>query len=217
MNRKELLRLIEGGEGLRTEFKRKFSTFEKIAKELIAFANTKGGVLIIGVDDNGKIYGVESEKGETELVKEAAERYCEPPVDISIQYFDVENKELVVVTVPESEYKPHRVQDYLPEIEPNTAHVYVRVRDKSVLASKEMIKILQARAKRLTLKHYEIGKIEKIVFEYLEDHESITVKELKQKANVSYRRASRALIKLVRANLLMIHTKENGEDYFTYF
>ena len=43
MRYRELLELIEEGENLQCEFKRKFSNHEKIAREMIAFANTKGG------------------------------------------------------------------------------------------------------------------------------------------------------------------------------
>ena len=53
MKRHELRQLILEGEGLRVEFKRKFSSHVKFAKEISAFANTKGGVLLVGVDDNG--------------------------------------------------------------------------------------------------------------------------------------------------------------------
>ena len=68
MNYKQLLKLIEEGENLRIEFKQIFSNHEKIAKEIIAFANTEGGTIIFGVNDNGKILGVESEKEIAELV-----------------------------------------------------------------------------------------------------------------------------------------------------
>ena len=60
MKRKEVLDLIEGGENLWCEFKRKFSSADKIAKEMIALANTKGGVILLGVDDNKEIIGVDS-------------------------------------------------------------------------------------------------------------------------------------------------------------
>ncbi len=216
MKRRELLKLIEGGENLNVEFKQRFSTHEKIAKEMIAFANTNGGVLIIGVDDDGSIYGVESEKGEAELIFETAEKYCEPPVKYEISFFELEHKEVVAVEVPEAEIKPHRIQDYEPDLDIRNASVYVRINDKSVLASKEMIKIMQATFNGKALEKYQVGKNEKIVFDYLDKNETITVKVLGNIANISERRASRTLIKLVRANLLMIHTKDNGENYFTY-
>jgi predicted HTH transcriptional regulator len=215
MRRKELLELIEEGENIRCEFKRKFSSPEKIAKEMIAFANTKGGYILFGIDDNKDVIGVESEKGETELIKDAALNYCEPPLEFNIQYIDVYGKEIVVVEVLESRQKPHRIQDYLNEFDINKSVVTIRVKDKSMQASKEMVRILRAEANGLKLKKYSIGPNEKNVFNYLENNETITVKDLSSLVNISERRASRTLVKMVRANLLMIHTKDNGEEYFT--
>lgn len=208
--------MLEKGENLNIEFKQRFSSFEKIAKEMIAFANTNGGYIIFGIDDNGSVYGVESEKGEAELIKESAEKFCEPPVNYNLNFIELENKEIVVAEIFESDRKPHRVQDYLKTIDLRNAQVYTRIGEKSVLASKEMIKIMQAGTSKTKLKNYNIGKNEKIVFEFLDSNETISVKELSKKANISSRRASRTLINLVRANLLLIHSKDNGEDYFTY-
>jgi predicted HTH transcriptional regulator len=215
MKRKEVLDLIEGGENLRCEFKRKFSSLEKIAREMIAFANTGGGVILFGVDDNREIVGVDSEKAEAELIKDAGLNYCEPPLDFNIEYFDLNGKEVVVVKIPESDKKPHRIQDYSTEFDITRAKVLIRVNDKSVMASKEMVRILRARTNNLNLKKYAIGPIEKSLFNYFTEKERISVKELSALVNISERRASRTLVKLVRANLLVIHTKDNGEEYFT--
>ncbi|MFA6597829.1 MAG: ATP-binding protein [Ignavibacteriaceae bacterium] len=215
MKKRELLAIIEEGENLYTEFKRQFSSHEKIAKEIIAFANTKGGNLIIGVDDDKSIYGVASEKGEAELIKETAEHFCEPPISFSLLYFSVDHKEIVVVEIPESTQKPHRLQDYKNNLETSSAEVYVRVNDKSVLASKEMIRVLRSTSGDTKLTKYVIGNLEKTVFSFLEKEETISVNQLSELLNISDRRASRTLVKMVRAHLLFIHTKENGENYFT--
>jgi predicted HTH transcriptional regulator len=215
MKRRELLELIEGGENLLCEFKRKFSTHEKITREMIAFANTKGGVLLIGVDDDKEIVGVESEKSEAELIKDVASNYCVPPVEYEIEYMDVNGKEVVIVQIAESKIKPHRLQDYKNEFDINNAVVCIRVNDKSVMASKEMVRIFRAETNELKLKKYAPGPIEKSVFDFLTEQERISVKELSKLANISERRASRTLVKMVRARLLNIHTKDNGEEYFT--
>jgi predicted HTH transcriptional regulator len=215
MKRKEILDLIEGGENLRCEFKRKFSSAEKIAREMIAFANTRGGVLLFGVDDNKEIVGVDSEKSEAELIKDAGLNYCEPPLDFNIEYFDLNGKEIVVVKIPESDKKPHRIQDYFNEFDITKAKVCIRVNDKSVLASKEMVRIMRSQTNNLNLKKYALGPVEKTLFNYLSENEKISVNELGALVNISERRASRTLVKLVRANLLLIHTKDNGNEYFT--
>lgn len=215
MTSKRLLTLIEKGENQNLEFKQRFSSFNKIAKEFIAFANTNGGIVLFGVEDDGSIYGVESEKEETELIKETAENYCEPPINYNIDFVPLYDKEVVVVKVVESKSKPHRIQDYKSELDLNSAEVFIRVNDKSLPAGKEMIKILQANYDNKKLINYAIGKTEQMVFNLLNEHETISVAELSKLANVSNRRASRALIKMVRANLLAIHVKDNGESYFT--
>jgi predicted HTH transcriptional regulator len=215
MRYRELLDLIEEGENIQVEFKRKFSTHDKIAREMIAFANTKGGYVLFGIDDDKKIVGVESEKETTELVKDAALNYCEPSLEYSIEYREIDSKEIVIVRIPESVQKPHRIQDYKSDLDITSAIVPIRVNDKSVQASKEMIRILRAQSNQTALKKYILGPTEKVVFEYLSKIERISVKELSNLVNISERRASRTLVKMVRANLLMIHTKDNGEEYFT--
>ncbi len=214
--RKRVLELIEKGEGLNVEFKQRFSSHEKIAKEMIAFANTRGGFILFGVDDDKSIYGIESEKSDLDLVRDTAEKFCEPPIDLKIDFVEIDKKDLLIVEVIESKIKPHRIQDYKKDLSLNDAQVYVRVNDKSVLASKEMIKLLQSQSAGKILEKYVVGDQEKIVFNLLDKQEAVTVKELSKFANISDRRASRTLIKLVRANLLLIHQKDNGESYFTY-
>jgi predicted HTH transcriptional regulator len=215
MTRRFLLELIEEGENIQCEFKRHFTTPEKIAKEMIAFANTKGGYIIFGVDDDREVVGVDSEKSESEMIKDAAENYCEPPLKYSIDFIEAYGKEVVVVSIPESDNKPHRIQDYQNELDINRSQVMVRLNDKSVQASKEMVRILRANSADLALKKYTIGQVEKMVFEYLGKYEHISVKELSNLVNISERRASRTLVKMVRANLLLIHTKDNGEEFFS--
>lgn len=215
MKKKEILDLIETGENLTTEFKLRFSGHDKTAKELIAFANTCGGVLIFGVDDNKKIIGVESEKEIISLVTETTSKYCEPAIELKYHCFEIDGKEIVAFEVAESKTKPHRAQDYKNEFDINSAQVFVRVNDKSVQASKEMMRIFKVGLVNQNLKKYSIGQLEKLVFSFLEKKETISVNELCEAGNISQRRASRTLVKMVRAGLLLIHTRENGEDYFT--
>lgn len=214
--REKVLQMIHSGEGLTVEFKRRFSTYEKVAKEILAFANTRGGYILFGVDDDKSIYGIESEKTDIELINDAALKYCEPSIQIIVSSIEIDLKEILVVEIPESKIKPHRLQDYQTNIDLNTAQVYVRVNDKSILASKEIIKLMQTRTSDKSLVNYIVGKQEKAAFAFLDKNEKITVKELSKLANISERRASRTLIKLVRANLLLIHQKDNGESFFTY-
>jgi len=73
----EVLDLVEMGENYHCEFKRKFSSHKKIAKEMIAFANSGGGYILFGIDDDKKVVGLESEKSEANLIQETANNFCE--------------------------------------------------------------------------------------------------------------------------------------------
>lgn len=75
---RELRKLASEGEGIQLEFKRKASHPEKIVRELIAFANTEGGTLLIGVDDDGSIPGVKYPDEEAHVVRQSLTRFCRP-------------------------------------------------------------------------------------------------------------------------------------------
>ncbi len=107
VKRHELREIILGGESSTVEFKRKFTTTEKIAREIIAFANTTGGYLIIGVDDDGSVVGVDSEKEQVSLVEVAVSAIV-PPVEVTTEIVEIEFRDVVVVHVPNSVRKPHR-------------------------------------------------------------------------------------------------------------
>jgi len=69
--------LIEEGEHQQLDFKFEISDSKKIARSLVAFANTDGGKLLVGVKDNGAIAGVRSDE-EFHMVEAAAQLYCRP-------------------------------------------------------------------------------------------------------------------------------------------
>ncbi len=206
----ELYKLIEGGESSSVEFKRKFSSPLKIAKEMVAFANSKGGYILFGVDDDRKIIGVESEKGELELINTAAKFYCEPEIEYTTEIVCIKNVDVVVVSIKESNKKPHRI---VSDENSNEKKVYVRYNDKSILASKETVNILKNSNNSKPLK-ITLGKIEKTLFEFLEENDRITVKGFKKLANISERRASRTLVNLVRAEVIRHHYYDDIE-FFT--
>ena len=214
MNYRDIDVLLEEGEGFQLEFKRKVSSPEKIARTLIGFANTKGGTMIFGVDDDKAVVGVESEKAETEMIKTAGSFYSDPPIDPDIDIVPYKGKDIIVVTVEESRSKPHAlVVDSASTGEMETK-VFIRVNDKTVMASKEVERILRAENPEAPPLRIVIGDQERRLFDYLEKNERVTVKEFGKMVNISDRRASRMLIKLVRAGVLRIHTTEK-QDFYT--
>lgn len=206
----ELYKIIEDGENSSVEFKRKFSSPEKIAKEMIAFANSKGGKILFGVDDDKTIVGVESEKGELESINTAAKFYCEPEINFSTEILSLKKSDIVIINIPESKTKPHKLITNISD----DNRVYIRHNDKSVLASKETINILKHSNVDSNPLQITIGTNERALLDYLAENEKITVKGFKKLVNISERRASRTIVNLVRAEILR-HHRENNIEYYT--
>lgn len=207
----DIYTLIEDGESETVEFKRKFSTSSKIAKEMIAFANTKGGHILFGVDDDKSIVGVESEKSELDLIDTAAKFYCEPEIEYKTKIIPFKTKDVVIIYVPESKTKPHKLID---ENDKESTRVYVRYGDKSIIASKETAKLLKFSNVDDSPLVINLGDKEKILLKYFDEHEKISVKEFKKLANISERRAGRTLVNFVRAGVLR-HFRLDGKEFFT--
>ncbi len=214
MDKKEFQLLLEEGEGSTVEFKRKVTSPEKIARALIGFANTRGGIILFGVDDDKSIVGVESEKSEVEMIETAARIFCDPPINPLIEIASYQGKDLIIVTVEESHEKPHYLISGNGNDDDEETKVLIRVKDKTVTASKEVVKILRSESPDAPPLRISIGENERRLFDYLETHDRTTVKQFGELVNISDRRASRVLIQLVRAGVLRLHTHEK-QDFFT--
>ena len=214
MNYRDVNDLIGQGEGFTVEFKRRISSPEKIARTLISFANTRGGTILFGVDDDGSIVGVESEKSEIEMIGIAGGEFCDPPVRSVIDIVPFDGLDVIVCAVMESRTKPHYYVGDRENVNGESTRVYIRVNDNTVMASREVVRILRDENPDKPPLTLSIGHNEKHLFEYLERHERITLREFGRLVNISDRRASRILVSLVRAGVIRIHTREK-EEFFT--
>jgi predicted HTH transcriptional regulator len=203
----DLKNLIKTGEGLYLEFKRTIPSAEKIARELCAFANTSGGTLMIGVDDNGSLVGMESFYEEQFLVNEAIYYLCEPELLATAEIVEFKTREIALIKVKEAPEKPVMVQ-----LENGEKAGFIRVNDKSMRASKEMLRVLRNQTSDDGVT-FEFGPNEQKLLRFLNEYERITVKEFSNLVNISYRRASRIMVNLVSAGVLHLFTHEKAEFY----
>ncbi len=214
MNYRDIQDMLDEGEGFQLEFKRKVTSPEKIARALIGFANTKGGTILFGVDDDRTVVGVESEKSEVDLIRTSGSFYCDPPIEPEIEIVPYKGKDVIVTQVHESNQKPHVVVGENGETGDEASRVFIRVNDKTVVASKEVVRILRSEGVNAPPLRFAIGENERRLFDFFDKNERITVREFARLVNVSNRRASRILIQLVRAGVVRIHTHEK-EDFYT--
>ncbi|MEX0778545.1 MAG: ATP-binding protein [Balneolales bacterium] len=207
MSLRDLKQLIKTGEGTYLEFKRVISSPEKIAREICAFANTKGGNLLIGVDDDKTIVGVESYHEQEFLLEQAAEKICTPHVKYTMEILPYFLRDIMLVRIKEAVIKPVSVQTNKKDAP------YVRRLDKSVRASKEVIHILRNESSSEGVT-FEFGHNERLLLRYLNEYERITVKEFSDLVNVSNRVASKILVDLVSAGVIRLFSQDK-RDYFT--
>ena len=98
---KKLKFIFEKGEDYKTEFKEKAD--KSLAKEIVAFANSAGGQIYIGITDEGKIKGVDITNELKSQIEDIA-RKCDPKIPISLKAI----QNIIIVEVKESKDKPHR-------------------------------------------------------------------------------------------------------------
>ncbi len=99
--------LLEYPEGKTLEFKRDLSSPSPILKTLVAFANTAGGRLVIGITDDKQRLGVENPLDEEERLSSLIADSISPRLVPNIELLTVEDKTLLVVEVFLSNSRPH--------------------------------------------------------------------------------------------------------------
>lgn len=202
-----ITQIIAQGESITLEFKSTIDNPAKIAKTLVAFANTRGGTLLIGVTDKGEICGIGSEYELMRYIEQASDMYCQPPLLISYETVSVDDQKVLVINIPESEEKPHAVRD--PS---GKDTVYIRVHDKSVPAGKRSFSHITAargEADKALLQSPNV----RALLKYLQAHEYITVKRYAKLINISERRAERLLIQLAANQMIIPIGREKDVVY----
>ena len=136
MDRLELYELIAGGEDTFVEFKRDVSQRSDFAGEMIAFANTQGGRILVGVDDDGTVVGIPDPKRTEEAVLNIARDNVIPSLRVAIDRVDADEKTVLVVQSPRRAGHPY---------ENNSGQCYIRVGSTKRLATpQERARLLQA-------------------------------------------------------------------------
>ncbi len=206
----DIRKLVRQGEGQQIEFKRKVAHPDKIVREIVAFANTEGGYLLVGIGDDGSMPGLKYSEEHDYLLKKAIDELCRPKIDYKCETVAVSDElAILYYFIKPSRRKPHYA---LADASQLTGKAYIRVGDKSIQASDEMRQILK-RGKSKKNIQFTYGDNEKKLMEHFRFNRSITVKEFAAIANIPPVTASRTIVRLCLANVLYIQPNE-GEDLF---
>lgn len=199
--------LIKQGEHQRLDFKHSITDSKKIARSLAAFANTEGGKLLVGVRDNGSIAGVKSDE-EFYMIQAAAQLFCKPEVDFETKVWQIEGKTVLEITISKME----RDKLITAPDKDGIFLVYIRVNDQNFIVNNIYLKAWNRKkyGKGILIRY---DKPEKLLFEYLQEHDEITFSKFVRIADLSKYKAEKVLINLIVLDLIKIVFTENQVLY----
>ncbi|MBX2958233.1 MAG: ATP-binding protein [Cyclobacteriaceae bacterium] len=205
---KALYALVAKGEGEQLEFKRKATHPEKIVREMIAFANSNGGTVLIGVADDGSIPGVKFPDEELFAIQKALLKLSRPILKYKKEIISLLSRRYVLsLYVPAGKRKPYYIR-----LSRWKKACFIRLEDKSIKASREVQQIIYIREKQKNIQ-FTYGDHEQTLLRYLNTNSSITLQKFLQQSGLSCDKASSILIHLVLANVLRIMPDERGDQY----
>ena len=132
MNKLELLGIIANGENSGVEFIQDDIRPEQLGKEVVALANHQGGIILIGVEDDGAISGINREDLEPWVIDTVFARYVHPMI---LPFYETirmdDGKRVAVISFPEGTSKPYVLRHNGRE------EIYIRAGSTSRLATRE--------------------------------------------------------------------------------
>lgn len=201
-----LLKKIKEGEHQQQDFKYCINDSRKIAKSLVAFANTDGGRLLIGVKDNGRVVGIQTDE-EYYMVEAAAKIYSKPAIIFTTQQWQFEGKTVLEIWVDPSNQKPHFAKD-----ENGKWLAYIRIDDENFLAHKILVNVWKNKSNPNGV-HFSYSENEKFLIEYLQENESVSISKFIRKAHVSRLKAEEILTNFATMEVIVINTTKQGTTF----
>ena len=197
-----LRQLIKEGEGNRLDFKTTITSIPKIAKSLVAFANSRGGWIVVGVEDKGAFLGVDIDAEKYQLDK-AGQDYCDPPIELSYRHIEHQGKLALIAEIQESQDKPHYAYD-----KKDREFLFVRVADRCIVPHPRIAALLESGALNNFFRtaHYHKTKTELIAL--LNEKKEINLMEFAEWKSMSEENALRALADYLFDGVL----RNNGKD-----
>lgn len=143
MTEQDILKRLNNGEDSFTQFKRQAISVKELAKEFVAFLNAEGGLMIFGIEDKtASILGLSTAEVESlgQLIGNCANENVKPPFHPIVENIMIDEKRLVLVTIPKGISKPYST---------NSGEFYIKSSSDKKKISQDELRRLFAESKRL--------------------------------------------------------------------
>ena len=202
-SQKYLRSLIAEGEHQQLDFKFEINDARKIARTLSAFSNTHGGRLLIGVKDNGRIRGVQSDE-EYYMAESAATLYCKPEVHFETRNHQIDGLSVLEIYIPQLANKPVYALDH-----DKRWLAYIRIADENILANIIQLEVWKEEHKELG-KLLEFTRSEEFLLRYLEKAPGATLTKIQRDTGFRRKELVPLLTKLVRFDVVEMQFREGA-------
>ncbi len=202
-----LFDLLKQGEHQHQDFKFRIDDAKKIARTLVAFANTEGGRLLVGVKDNGKVIGTNAEE-EFYVAQSAAQLYAKPEVKFQSRLWQYEGKTVLELYIPPSATRPHLALD-----EEGLWKAYIRKNDQNLLAHGVLYKVWKM-GFRDRPAQWAYTDAEQKLFTYLRNNESISLSMFQKISRLKRNAAESSIARLVSWKILKMEHTDQGYRFF---
>ncbi len=199
-------KLIAQGEHQRLDFKFGITDQRKIARSMVAFSNTDGGTLLIGVKDNGVVAGVRTEE-EYFMIEGAAAMYCRPEIQFEAKAWNEGGKKVLEIIIPKDKEMIHYAKS-----EDDRWLAWLRVRDQNILANNIWIRVWK-RSKIALGTFISYTEKEKILLNHLLEAESITLSAFCKLAHINRKNAETILVNLLSLKVIQMEFTEKAVLY----
>jgi ATP-dependent DNA helicase RecG len=170
---------LNKGEDSTRQFKENLTSIDKLAVEISAFANSNGGEIYLGIDDNGVIKGLSRDeiKRLNQWISSATSQKIEPPIFVQTQMVLSDEKPIMIITVPKGTHKPYSV---------NKTEFWVKNgADKRRASREELFRLMQS-SNRLYADEMDAGvEIEALDFFYFAEFYQMVYEEPLDDLNIS--------------------------------
>ena len=200
-----LMQWIKEGEHEELDFKLTVKSAEKIARNMVAFANRNGGTILIGISDFGEIVGIDPEQ-EKYVMERAASEFCVPALHPRYSVYHSKGLQVLAVYIPKSRKGEHHSID-----REGQKRFWIRQGDECV-SDEERLAAMEARERKNDpIPIFSDEK--KGLIQYLNLYHSITVNQYMQLMDIPFALAKKSLDRLYHTGILQRHGEKGKRNY----